>query len=340
MAEDKKKRAWRAELPDVEEDEAEEARLRRKWEREQELKSAQREKRLKEERRRLRVAIALLAILVLVIVLAFVLVFRVFLGEPGKYHRASRLLDRGEYAEAIEVLREIVDYKDAREKLNRAIGLEAQRLVGREDVRYATSESAPWLKISDGGELSFDEKKYTGDWSDVIVPDVFDGVLVTGIAEKGFAHCERITSISISECVERLGTYAFLGCEGLTSLRLPERLTRIGEGAFEDCTGLTEILLGSALETVDQGAFSGCIRLGSLTLPDSTAEIGARAFNACTALTEVSIGRNLTSIGSYAFSACESLETLTFRGTLGEWQALGVNIDRTGLAEVTVVITE
>ena len=339
MADDKKKNTWRAELPDLDGDSAEEARLRRKWEREQALKNAQREKRLKEQRRKLRAVVLLAGTAVLVIALLFVLLFKVVLGEPGKYNRANRLLENGSYAEAIVAFREIRTYKDAADKMNEAIGLQAQKLVGRDNVYYATSESAPWLKITERGAISFDEKKYTGDWSDVIIPDVFDGVLVTEIDEKGFAHCEKITGITVSDCIERLGSYAFLGCDGFVSIRLPEHLRQIGESAFEGCTSLKTVTFGNEVEVVYTNAFSDCTSLTTVNLPDSTREIGAYAFSGCTSLTEISIGNGVKKISAYAFSACDKLALLTYRGTVAEWEAVDVNLERAGIGQAKILFS-
>ncbi|MBO5269331.1 MAG: leucine-rich repeat domain-containing protein [Clostridia bacterium] len=334
MAENEDKKGWRAELPDTDDD-GEEERLRRKWERGQELKNAQREKRLKEQRAKLRALTILACAAVAVIVLVAVLIIHVFI-PLGKYHNAAKLVEKGDYAAAIIAYRNMLGYKDADVRLEEAIRLQAVKLAGKEDVYYATSETAPWFSIGEQGNLKLDEEAYRGDWDNVVVPDVFDGILVTILDEKAFAHCEKMTSVTISECVLTIKNYAFLGCDGLKTVTLPTHLETIGTSAFEDCGALETVEFGEELKTIGASAFADCGKLRSVTLPETLTEIGSRAFNDCGALKTVTLSASVQSIGSYAFTACESLETLYFGGIA----AALPDLNRTGLENVNVIYIE
>ena len=337
MAEEKDPKGWRAEIP--EDDGYEEDRLRRKWEREQELKNAQREKRLREQRQRLRAIMILALTVAVLLIVVVILTVKVFI-PLGRYNNANKMLERGEYAEAIVSFRNMLGYKDSAEKLEEAIRLQAVKLAGREDVYYATGNSAPWFEIDERGVLQFSEDQYRGDWSQVVIPDVFDGILVTAIGEKGFAHCEKMTAVTISDCVLRLEKYAFLGCEGLTEVRLPAHLSDLGHGTFENCTSLEQVTMGETLGAIGESAFAGCVSLREITIPDSVTAVGARSFNGCTALTTVSVGSALEKIGSYAFSACVALERLEFRGSRAAWENCQVDPERVGLSEVEIICAD
>ena len=84
-------------------------------------------------------------------------------------------------------------------------------------------------------------------------------------------------------------------------------------------------------------AFSDCTSLTTVNLPDSTREIGAYAFSGCTSLSEISIGNGVKKISAYAFSACDKLALLTYRGTVAEWEAVDVNLERAGLGRVKII---
>lgn len=331
MAEDQNKNEWRAELP---EDDYEEERLRRKWEREQELKNTQRERRLREQRMKLRAIMILAGTAAFLIVLVTVLTVNVFI-PLARYNKANKMLENGEYADAIVAFRGMSGYKDADILLEEAIRRQAVKLAGREDVRYETTASAPWFSINERGELSFDEDRYTGDRT-IVIPDVFDGVLVETLSSKIFAHTDFI-SIEISDCVTVIEKYAFLSCQSLTEVKLSVHLTEIGASAFEDCPLIEGFTFGEELQIIGASAFAKCTSLSEVVLPSSLTALNSRAFNGCSALERVTVGGALETFGAYAFSACTLLETLTFRGTEEEWDALCTDPARVGLDGVSVV---
>lgn len=333
MAKDQNKKPWKAELPEV--SDSEEARLRRKWEREQKMKETQRERRLREQKKKLRALMILAVTAAVLIVVLAVLTVNVIVPSI-RYSQAERLLEDGKYAEAIIAFRKITGYKDADERLQEAIYLQAVKLSGKEDVSYETSATAPWFSITESGVLDFDEDRYKGDWH-IKIPDVFDGVLVTELSEQIFAHRTELLSVEISDCVLRIDDYAFLGCNALKEVKLPTHLTVLGAGAFEVCAALESVTFGEKLETIGTSAFAKCKRLTEITLPNSLKTLGGRAFNSCKGLRTVTLGSGLESLGAYPFSSCDALETLYFLGTEAEWAALAADADRLGIEGVSIV---
>ena len=351
MAEEKdtKKFVWESDFPDDEES-AEESRMRRQWELQQEMIAAQREKRFREQRRRMQ-AILILALLASSLIIAVViLTIRVFI-PTAKYNAVSSLIAEERYAEAIEALKELDqywqkwdknysgEYKSSASLRETAIRGYAIQLSGKEDAYYETSATAPWFSFDADapGYLKFDKKKYRGD-GHLVIPDVFDNVLVEGIAKNGFFYCDELLSITMSECIVDIGVQAFLGCSALTEITLPRGLRVIEESAFKKCTALVRVNFGDALVVIGQGAFAECASLRELVIPDSVEEIHARAFNVCASLERVSLPEGLKSIGGYALASCPTLKTVEFRGSEEKWNALVPRPSVLGITESTAVV--
>ena len=334
MSQDQDKKPWRAELPE-EDDGYEEERLRRKWDLEQQQKETQRAKRLREEKRRLHVIFALAMSAAVFILLLTVLTVNVIIPSV-RYKRAEKLLESGSYIEAIVAFRNMNGYKDSEERIREAIYLQAVALAGKSEVIYATSDTAPWFSITEDGRLDFHKDRYIGDWN-IRIPDVFDGVLVTVLSDKIFAHSTKLVSVTISDCVLEIEEYAFLGCDALIEIELPAHLRLIGDGAFENCTALKRVTFGDEIEQIGTSAFAMCKSLTIVTLPSGLKKLGSRAFNTCKSLREITLGGSLETLGAYAFSACDTLERLHFRGTKSEWENVAVDLDRLGILGVEIV---
>lgn len=211
----------------------------------------------------------------------------------NKYDDASALFDAGEYQKAYDVFCELGDFSDARERAAAAALKYAQTLAGKDDVLVGTAQTMPWFTLDKEktGVIRFDHELYRGT-DTLVIPDVFDGVLVTELAPK-----------------------AFNGADFLRSVTLPASVTVIGERAFSGCTALVEINLSAGLERIAQNAFFGCKKLVSIEIPDGCTVIEPRAFNNCSALESVTLPSTLTEIGIYAFSNCDAIKTVEFDGT-------------------------
>ncbi len=109
-------------------------------------------------------------------------------------------------------------------------------------------------------------------YSTYYIPSTLKSVTVTGgnILFCAFYNCSGLTSITISEGVTSIGSYAFDGCSGLTSITIPSSVTSIGSYAFYGCSGLTSITIPSSVTSIGSYAFYGCSKLGSITFADTT----------------------------------------------------------------------
>ncbi len=149
--------------------------------------------------------------------------------------------------------------------------------------------------------------------------------------KKLYINNELATSITISDGVTAIPSYAFYNCTGLMSVTIPDSVTSIGERAFTGCSEITSISGSSDViskvakqaspksfvgnitsgTSVMASAFLGMTGLKGVTIPDSVTSIGERAFDGCRGLTSVTIPDSVTSIGSNAFTSCTGLTSVT-----------------------------
>ena len=118
--------------------------------------------------------------------------------------------------------------------------------------------------MNDDGTISV--SGYTGSDTDLTVPGLIDGYVVTGIADHAFEANADIKSIT-----------------------LPNGLITIGESAFSDCSSLTTVVIPDTVGTIRRGAFISCTALTTLDIPASVTEIMEEAFTGCAALKDLTV---------------------------------------------------
>ena len=114
---------------------------------------------------------------------------------------------------------------------------------------------------------------------------------VNGYVENGLVYTDNtkttlvsvdnsLTSVTIPDSVESIGSNAFYNCTNLTSVTIGNSVTSIGTYAFYGCNGLTSVTIGDSVTNIGNSAFQGCSGLTSITIPDSVTSIGSNAFYA------------------------------------------------------------
>jgi hypothetical protein len=181
---------------------------------------------------------------------------------------------------------------------------------------------------------------------------------LTGIGQRAFENCDKLTEIFIPNTVAAIEDYAFTGCTSLESVTFEagSTLNTIGEGAFKGCTSLEEIELPDSLmltedetntriEAIGVSAFEGCTSLDKINIPDSVDFIPASVFSGCSNLSEVSISEDssLSKIDADVFKNCNNLMSIFLPPSVGGIFPTAFSadawIDETGATRVTLPVT-
>ena len=196
-------------------------------------------------------------------------------------------------------------------------------------------------KNQDMGELDFMPTDDGGGWvvtgigsyksSDVVIPETYQGQPVKEIHERAFMFNEHITSVKISDSVEKIGQYAFENCSNLVSVEIGSGVKKMEEDIFNNCESLTTVTLKEGIKALGVRMFAGCQQLKEITIPSSVEivpnicggferviisegvkEIGKSAFYGNTSLKAVVLPDSIETIREHAFCDCKSLKSVTF----------------------------
>lgn len=173
---------------------------------------------------------------------------------------------------------------------------------------------------------------YSGNATDLIIPDTVQGLEVKGIESEAFSEHENIKSVTCPDSIEIIEDKAFYKCNALTSITAPG-VTKIGTSAFYDCSKLDSVSLPK-LKSIGKNAFrnSGAlngfpfenlIKVSENAFCDSdvykanlakATKIENFAFYRCYSLTEVSMPEVDTAInmGIGVFKDCKLLKKVRF----------------------------
>ncbi len=176
---------------------------------------------------------------------------------------------------------------------------------------------------------------YTGNATEVVIPESIDGKKIYNIYSYSFSGCKNITSIRIPDSVTQIGNCAFQNCSSLTSIDIPDGVNLIGEMAFWGCSSLANVSIPDSVAQMESSVFSGTPWLaeqfeqneglaianhilvdadenlsGNIIVPAGITLIAGGVFSRNSNLTGISIPDGVTSIGSDAFSGCSSLTSV------------------------------
>lgn len=103
---------------------------------------------------------------------------------------------------------------------------------------YTLKEDGSVLNLYFGfDENSGSITKYSGIYTDVVIPSEINGVKVTSIGAQAY-KCSSLTSINIPDSVTNIECDAFDFCSSLKSITIPDSVTNIGKNAFYGCDNL------------------------------------------------------------------------------------------------------
>ena len=98
---------------------------------------------------------------------------------------------------------------------------------------------------------------------------------VTEIANDAFRANSMITTLILSDTVERIGDRAFMSSKSLKAVITRDSLTHIGELAFASCSALESVYLGAGISFVGMDCFSICPSLTEINYAADAASFAA-----------------------------------------------------------------
>ena len=144
----------------------------------------------------------------------------------------------------------------------------------------------------------------------------FDGIPVVGVCENAFFNDKEITSIKLSNNLERIENGAFWGASNLKTITFSDGgkgLKKIDSLAFKDCSSLESIDLSNAeITEIPVRAFENCTSLKSIKLPSTVTKIADNAFAGCSNLEEIEGLEQckISELSATAFNSCVRLKDI------------------------------
>ncbi len=148
--------------------------------------------------------------------------------------------------------------------------------------------------------LNSDGKSYsvtdcdTSVTGEIVIPDTYNGLPVTGIGYSAFNGCTNLNAIVIPESIKTIGTSAFYGCVNLKDVYAFDlakwcEIEIYGDSYYSNplCFAqnfyingelITDLVIPDGVKSIGWYAFCGWKGLESVTIPDSVTSIGYRAF--------------------------------------------------------------
>ena len=117
---------------------------------------------------------------------------------------------------------------------------------------------------------------YNGSKKEVVIPCKYNGLPVSGIADKAFERNTKIVTVYIHTAMTVIGKEAFSSCTSLLSVSIPSSIVEIGDGAFRGCEKLVEVINRSSLDIKAGGSDFGGIAEKAVTVHDSEESIVKR----------------------------------------------------------------
>ena len=179
----------------------------------------------------------------------------------------------------------------------------------------------------------------------IVIPDEYEGVPVTRIADFAATSLEYITEFYIGKNIKEIGTWAlennqhiaayevdesnesFCSVDGVIytknmktivffppakegEYKVADTVENIRTKAFYKCTKVTKITLPDTVKEIQEKAFFRCEAMKEINLPNTLTFIGKDAFSYCYGLTKITIPASVTRIDEYAFYNCTNLLTV------------------------------
>ena len=188
---------------------------------------------------------------------------------------------------------------------------------------------------------------YSFDGGDIVIPETYNGMPITKLADEAFFDCETITSIVIPDSYTTIGREVLSYCLSLKSVYIGKNVTYIGEYSFTSPVesievhpeNLTYKSIDGNLYTKD-GAVLLRYAFGSPALtfrvPDGVTTIGDEACIFSMNMVRVIIPESVTTLGYGAFGESYNLACVVFEGDCKITEIPDYCFAWTDLREITI----
>ncbi len=204
--------------------------------------------------------------------------------------------------------------------------------LGNAEIKYSVSENS----------VSVTELPNKTTIKEVEIPDEYDGLPVTEIADFAGCNLENVEVITIGKNVQKIGSWAFENNQKLKCFVVdPENeyyCSVDGVLFTKDMKQLLFYPLGKDVEEVEKTDSNGKkqkVKSSRYTVPDGVEIIGTKAFYKCSVISEIVLPDSVTEIREKAFFKCSAMENFTIpeKVTVIEKDAFGYC---SSLKEITV----
>lgn len=157
----------------------------------------------------------------------------------------------------------------------------------------------------------------------IVIPDEYEGVPVTRIADFAATNLEYVTEFYIGKNIKEIGTWALENNQHIAAYEVDKANESFcsvdGVIYTKDMKTIVffppakegEYKVADTVENIRTKAFYKCTKITKITLPDTVKEIQEKAFFRCEAMKEINLSNTLTFIGKDAFSYCYGLTKIT-----------------------------
>ncbi len=206
---------------------------------------------------------------------------------------------------------------------------------GGTDLQFLTGNTDITCKINNG-EAVVTKVPNKSIVTEIVIPDEYDGVPVTEIADFAAVNLEYVTKITIGKNVREISDWAFGNSKKIVAFEVSDDNPYIcdvdgviytkdmktllfyppsgGLAACEDKDGnivkTISYSVPEGVETIRSKAFYKCLELTDITLPSTLKAVEEKAFFRCS-LKEIILPDGLEFIGKDAFAFCSAVEKVT-----------------------------
>ncbi|MBP3923603.1 MAG: leucine-rich repeat domain-containing protein [Ruminiclostridium sp.] len=165
---------------------------------------------------------------------------------------------------------------------------------------------------------------YSGNPTELVIPETIDGHKVVGIHEEVFRYCQALKTLTIPKSVNTIRNVCFDYCESLEEIKVDSDNEYFcsADGVLFDkgkdiliryplAKADKEYVIPDSVSIMENKAFAYCKYLTAVTVSTNVGCVSHYAFLSCEALKSVTLSEGVTGIGDYSFESCKALEYLS-----------------------------